>query len=206
MKQGTLVAVAVAVGLVAACGNGPISESHGDTSTTPASIGRPVAAKEIDSLVIPVEQVPGGLHAESVENQPRQESSDDCFVAYSGVDSISPIAFRSVRYSGMGNLYVLQSVGIYLDNADAGAVFQRLTNRLRGCSPESGGASITPTEASWHAQGFSPVKGAQETSKAADERVVKNVVFSVVSGHFDNAEQTAASIADQIEAKINNPA
>lgn len=200
----------VAAVLVAGCSQGSISASRGDT-TTPAPAGQPVSAQTIDSLIIPVEQVPGGLHDDLVDNQPAPPaSSDDCQPNYTSIGHIAPLAYRSVHYSGLSNRAIVQTIEIYPNPADAAVVFGHLTDQLSGCK---GGGEVsvdaaTATAASWHAQGFSPSSGVQETTYATDARIAKNVVFSVTAQHFSEAPQesrhAAASVADQIAAKINN--
>lgn len=218
----TAVAVAAAIALVG-CGKGPLTQSHGDT-TTSGPVGKPMDAKEIDSLVVPMDQIPGvgdSLRHSTVNKQPSTSQPADhgpnpgspCTLANLAPDDIAifgnnPITFRSVNYSGFSNVDVIQAIGIYADTSDAGAVFQHLTTRLKPCQSEGGETSvdsISPTSATWHERGFSPVKGADETSSATNARVVKNVVFCVTAGHFDNAEQIASSVADQIADKINKP-
>lgn len=217
MTRGAGVVAAVAVAGVAAlvaCGKGSVTESHGDT-TTAVPLSKSVTASEIESLVVPVDQVPGGLHNSGDVKQPQSypsQPANACSLAYAPADDATVFGgdttgFRAVRYSGPGNLAVVQAIGVYRDNANPSAIFQRLANGLNTCKTNGDGVSVdtvTPTSAAWHTQGFSPVKGMEETSFAAQERVVKNVLFRVDVEHFDNPQQVAASISDQIAAKINN--
>lgn len=203
-----VVAMTGAAALAAGCGNGSISQSRSDT-TTSVPAGQSVKAAEIDSLVTPIEQVPGGLHNNVVEKQPQPnppDSSHTCHAAYTGLGDTAPNAFRKVYYSGLGNLYVVQTIGVYADPSAADAVFHHLTDELSRCKAKGNGVSvdsIAPARAVWHVRGFSPVKGAEETLFATDARTAKNVVFSVTAEHFDNAQQSAASVADRIAAKID---
>ncbi|MCV7033340.1 sensor domain-containing protein [Mycobacterium heckeshornense] len=212
----TAVAVGVAAVLVG-CSKGSIIESRGDT-TTPAPVGQPVDAKEIDSLVVPMDQVPGtgdSLRHSTVDSHPLSSPSPagSCLLAklpagHVAVFGNDTIAFRNMNYVGFSNVYVAQAIGIYADVSNANTVFEQLINGLQACKSDGGEVSvdsIAPNRAMWHAHAFSPVKGTDETSFATDARTVKNVVFTVTAGHFDNSQQIAASTADQIAAKINKP-
>lgn len=217
-------AIAVAgVVALAACDEGSVGRSRGET-TTPAASGRPVAVSEIESLVVPLDQIPGvgdslNRSDSTAEKQPsttpsssdNETHSGDCaFASLSiGDEKIfgrNSIAFRGVHYSGFSNVYVEQAIGVYANKAEASAVFKRLADKVNTCKPASGDMtvdSIAPSSASWHVRGFSPVKGTDETSRAGEDRTIGNVVFRVAVGHFDNSSQIAASVADLIAAKIN---
>jgi hypothetical protein len=177
-----------------------------------------VDAKEIDSLVVPMDQVPGtgdSLRHSTVDSHPLSSPlpTDRCMLAKLPAGHVAlvgnnTIAFRNVNYSGFSNVYVAQAIGIYADVSSVNTVFQQLINGLQACKSEGGEISvdsIAPDSATWHAHAFSPVKGTDETSFATEARAVKNVMFTVTAGHFDNSQQIAASTADQIAAEINKP-
>jgi PknH-like extracellular domain len=210
--RSTIVAVGLAI-LATGCGRDAISEPRG-VPTRPTSLGQPVAAQAIDSLIIPVEQVPGGLHDNHVDKQPTPDSgsSDFCRHVYTSTGHPGAIAYRGVHYSGPSNIGIVQTVEIYSTPADAVAAFRRLADRLNECKSQGGDPvsidAITPAEAIWHEQGFSPSKGSQETMFATDVRTAKNVVFAATPVHFSDSptesRQVANSVADQIATKIEN--
>lgn len=210
-----VMAMLVTAVLAAGCGDGSLSRSRGDT-TAPATSSQPITATQIDSLVVPVEQVPGGLHSAGVDEEPKsypRDPLDACHIADTPSDDVElfgsgTTAFRNVFYSGVGNLFVRQVIAVYPGSREASTVLQRLADGLQTCKTAGNSEvsidSITPNSVAWHARGFSPVKGMEETSYAAEGRVVKNVVFRVTVGHFDDPRPVAAAVANQISANIND--
>lgn len=193
--------------ILAACTTKIESPSYGDTPAPPGP-GQPVAATEIDALTVPIEQVTingqpwDTLHGDGVATQPRPDQSDpDCRLPEIGSETL---AFREVRYSDVGNTYVLQRIGIYSDRAKATEGFQPVLDAVNSCeNPDRMIDSATSESAAWHEKGFSAVSGPDAMLYATTARAVKNVVFEVTVGHREDGPQIATSVADQITANVN---
>jgi len=183
--------------IVVGCGQG----SSATSTASPSPV--PVPVSKIDSLIVAIGQIPGGLDSDGggVTSAAQDKSDPACPLPGLG----NPSALRSARYSGVGNLFVVQEVAIYPDAASAHAALQPVIDGLNSCKGKAGAPAVdqsTAAEVSWHAQGFSPVSGETSTTYAADTRVVNNVVLKVTAGLFDNPQQVAASVADKIAAKV----
>ena len=202
----TLTWTSVAV-LAAACGVNSAGQSRGEPTTT-SNAGPAVSASRIDSLVVPVDQVPGGLHAAGSSSAPEADRFEPCVNGAVGDDApfSGAIAFRSVRYSSVGNRYIVQSVAIYSSAGDAAAAFQSLGTQVDACRGAGDGSvvvdSVSADRAGWHVTGTSPVSGAAGTLGAVQAGVLENIVFRVAAGIFDDPIQIAAAIADQIAGNV----
>lgn len=212
--------VAVVFGALVGCGQGSMSKSHGDDTPSPAPVGPSVTAAQVDSLLVPADQLPGGLHGGGVGKQPQSYPpgpKDPCYLADAAADDVALfgsdlIAFRNVRYSGPGNVYVDQAIGVYKSNSVADAAFSRLVDSLHSCQSGSSSSpaftNLTRSSASWQsAESSTRSSGEAESIPTGDEgRSAKNVLIRVSVGHFADSPHIAASVADQIVAKINNAA
>ena len=187
--------------LLSAFGNGSVARSHAD----PAGAERLVNADEIDSLMVPVEQMPGDLRPAFAgqPGSPEPIHNDECYfmdTAPSDAEFFgsNTVAFRDVSYNAV-NSAVHQDIGIYADDASASATFQRISEGVQTCLRSRNSdtaASINETGIAW--------SGLDNPYAAVDIRTAKNVVFSVTVSQLEDAQHVAASVADKIAAKINN--
>ena len=193
-----------AVGVIAACG---IAASG--TSTAEPTSG--VSPAEIDSLIVPIDQITPRMDNTSVRQDPTPSPppakggpnpADSCYF-----DALQPDAaelfgtglqtFRDVNYSGVGNIFVNQAIGVYPDATAAAGVVGRLTNGLSACRA-SGPAGLTIGN-------LGSVRAAWSGSICADEaRAVRNVVIRVQACHMDNPAGVVAAVAEAVSAKVNS--
>jgi hypothetical protein len=148
-----------------------------------------------------------GLHAGEVLKVPRSDPVESC----EGTPADSPaswgstVAFRDVRYSGAGNIYVAQAIGVYDSPDEANSIFEKLRSRLRSCQQQPDGIAVDgiyDKRALWHVDGFSAVTGATGLMQANQIRVADNVVFRVTVGIVDGATNIADSVADSIDFHV----
>jgi len=170
-----------------------------------------VSPAQIDSLVVPIDQIVPRMDYTTVSKVPAPSPAtpqgapspaDPCYL-----DALRPgaaelfgtgvQAFRDVNYSGVSNILVNQAIGVYADSAAAAAVVGRLTEGLSACRASGrDGLNIgrmSPAGASWSG------------SICGDEaRAVRNVVIRVQACHMDNPAGLASSVADAISAKVDS--
>jgi hypothetical protein len=207
--------VAMLVGIAVACASPP-APSHGAPPT-----GQPFPADQIDHLPVAIEQAPlvgdsinrdyPPATAQAAQSYPTDAggpcgqlngANDD--VAAFGPDTL---AFRSTRYSGFSNVHVDQAIGVYPDVAHAQARFAKLVDAANACKAAGGPtaiATVAPNVVVWQTPSGSGDAG--PTLQADQARLVQNVVARVNVAQFERSPEIAANIADQIAAKINNPA
>ena len=224
MKRAARVLIAViGAATIAGCGQGSAEQSG--NATAPPQPDRAVAAADIGSLVVPVDRLPlggEGMTTTETEDQPVaphppgpgvSEPGDPCHLPYVRAGSVElfgddTLAFRNVRYSGSGNIHVIQAIGIYPDNAAAAGVLSRLADGLSNCRAATGSfpsATITPTVVFWATMATSSRGGSGDarTDICGDTaRVERNVVIRVSTCQMDSAPQVAAQLADQIVANV----
>jgi hypothetical protein len=196
-------AVGVGVMVLAGCGvidGAPVSRGE---PTTPAPAGPAVSAERIDALVVPVTAVPEDLHPESARTTPQVRADASCAGDDATWFGAGSVAFRHVRYSGLGNLYVAQAIGVYSSAQEAASVFRAAAQRLQSCgdAPVTVDA-VSADRATWHVTDTSPVSGLTGTMAGYNGGVVGNVVFRVGAGIFDDPVAVAQSVADGIVANV----
>ena len=194
-----------AVALTAACG----IAAAGTSIAAPTTAG--VSPADIDTLIVPIDQITPRMDNTAVQKAPEPSPSaanggpsptDPCYVEGLKPDAAELFgtgaqAFRDVNYSGVGNIFVNQAIGVYQDAAAAAAVVGRLTDGLSTCraSGPAGLAigNLSPAAASWSG------------SICGNEiRAVRNVVIRVQACHMGGAAGVAARATDAISAKVNN--
>ena len=198
MRWTTIVAGVV---VLAACGIDGAPVSAGQPGI-PAPAAPSVTADRLDALLVPVSAVPGGLHPAGSASVPSTMSmgcaGDDA--SWFGPNTQG---FRSARYSGVGNRYVAQSVGLYASAEEAAAVFRAAAQQVASCGNGSLSVdSVGGQRAAWHVSGTSAVSGANGVVAGYAAGVVGNVVFRVGAGLFDDPVAVANSVADGIAANI----
>ena len=168
-----------------------------------------VSPGDIDSLVVPIDQITPRMDYASVEQAPAPSATtanptDPCYVDTLRPDAAEIFgtgfqAFRDVNYSGVGNILVNQAVAVYPDDAAAAAVVRRLTDGVSACRA-SGPAGLTVAN-------LSPAGASWAGSICADEaRAVRNVAIRVQACHMDSPAGVASTVAGAISAKVNGAA
>jgi len=196
-RRRTVAVTIFVAALTAACGSG---QSGGQPTPAPGPV---VTADQIDELVVPAEQLPGALHPDRVP-APAAGQVGKCPYAPGDTAALfapGSLALRTVRYTGAGNVFVDQVVGVYPSNDAARAAFIALTDTVRSCQSQS--LTVEPDRVTWQVLRSSQVSGTAEPY-ATDARVAENVVFVVDVGML--SPQVGASVADAIEGKIRSRA
>ena len=172
-----------------------------------------VSPDAIDTLILPIDQAKPRMDYTTVAQAPSPSTSTDkggpnpaapCYY-----DALQPDAaelfggglqaFRDVRYTGAGNVFINQAIGVYPDAAAAAAVVGRFTDGLSACRASAPAGltvgSLDPAGAAWWG------------SICADEvRAVRNVVIRVQACHMNDPAGDVASVVDAISAKVTGAA
>lgn len=201
--------VLAAAALASACS--PAPSSHGAPPTT----GAPFPAAQVDTLPVAASDMPlvgdtiRSDVAPDVEQSPQAtQTQGPCGLVDAPNDSAQvfgdPLGFRWTRNSGWSNVYVSQGVGVYPDAATAQSVFANLVTSARECGEQTF-TTVDPSQLAWQRAAGRP-GDAGPTTTADQARLVQNVVVWVTVTQYEKSPQIAAGIADQIAAKITNPA
>ncbi len=199
MRWTTVVAGVV---VLAACGIDGTPVSAGQPSA-PAPTAPAVAPDRIDALVVPLTAVPGELHPAGTATSPQVRAGASCAGDDATWFGAASLAFRNVRYSGLGNLYGAQAIGVYSSAEEAAAVFRAAAQRLQSCGGDPVSVdALSADRATWHVTGTSAVSGHTGTMAGYSAGVVDNVVFRVGAGLFDDPAAVANSVAGGIVANV----
>ncbi|MBU3749015.1 MAG: sensor domain-containing protein [Mycobacterium sp.] len=194
-------AIVAGVMVLAACGVDGTPVSAGQPGA-PAPAAPTVAADRVDALLVPVSAVPGGLDPAGSASSPSTMSLG-CVGDDASWFGPTTEGFRSARYSGVGNRYVAQAVGVYSSADEAASVFQAGAQRVRSCGSDSLFIdAVSADRADWHFTGTSAVSGATGTMAGYTAGVVDNVVYRVSAGLFDDPVAVANSVAGGIIANV----